>query len=116
VTDAEKREHYAARVSSLTAPQLRLLGTLMDWFLAEDGLFGKDLSAALSGHLEGHGFERSGCLPMATEVPLAARARGQAADAALDAVIMLRHGDLSAADDLLYAALKYLSAWKREPS
>jgi hypothetical protein len=67
----------------------------------------------LSGELKDHAFDRARCLEVTGEDVIAARRRGNAAEAAADLAEALRTGDLKAARRLLPELTGYLTteAW-----
>lgn len=82
---------------ALTMEQLYRARDLIDAFEAAQ-------AADLPDALRGYSFQRSGCRLVDGESLLAARARGNAAEEALDAAKALREGDLGEATHLLVTA------------
>lgn len=65
-------------------------------------------AGSLPEGLSGHAFGRSGCEVVPGERLLAARARGSAAECAIDAAELLRKGHMEQARQLLHSALYYV--------
>lgn len=89
--------HVAQSKVSLTMDQLYRARDLIDAFEAAQ-------AADLPDALRGYSFQRAGCRLVRGESLLAARARGNAAEEAMDAVKALREGDLGEAKHLLVTA------------
>jgi hypothetical protein len=95
---------WAAR---LTLGQLRRAAEMVTWFSQEP-----------TEHVDfDEPADRVGCLPLEGENILAIRARGRAAEYALDAYRELRKGTTAAgAEALLHSALGDLATWRRRMS
>jgi len=94
-------------VRPLTLGQLRRAAELLDWFEQEP-----------AEHVDFYEpFDRVGCLPVEGENLLALRARGRAAECALDAYRELRAGtNPDETERLLRGALDDLATWRRRTS
>lgn len=99
---AEKNRRYVRELLKHRQPSFA--ATLEAIELALD----RDRQDPLPPGLRDHAFSRSGCQLADGEPLLAARARGCAAESALDAVTAIRGGDLADARGMLHAALTYL--------
>jgi hypothetical protein len=100
-------ERGTVAVHELTLEQLGKVAALLDTF--ENALY-------LPEHLRDHSFSRSGCKYDADEDAFAARARGNAAECAEEAAMLLREGNVASAENLLDSARSYADRWKDRQS